>query len=432
MDNFKSRLEYNILENELNIISQLINSEKYKDIYFNSINKELFLCDKHKEFLEKINKETDLKVFAKQFYADAINIDFTEDVKRFYFDLRVQKSNFAKIRLFDLKENINIDLELLTNASKVIASIKEEIKYIEDKTNYNFIEKQTQEEDLNDLKYNIINEVVEDCFETNLMDLDNTIKLKRGDLTVIAGATGSGKSTFSLQIANNMSKEHDVCFVSLEMKRNELIKKIICSELDINSYTIEYNKLTSYDKERIKDFRLSSRLKLIDYSGYTLEELENIIVSRKQDGLDVLFIDHLHFMKINGSNTINVISEITSGLKRLAMKFDVSIVLLSQINRGVSGKEDKRPMLSDLRSCGSIEQDANAVIMLYNDYYYSKNINTNNVLEVLIRKARGYEAKDLFCYYDFAKSQIKNITGQKLNEYISERNKNKNKEYNLK
>ncbi len=110
---------------------------------------------------------------------------------------------------------------------------------------------------------------------------------------------------------------------------------------------------------------------------------------KQSKGLDVLIIDHCGLIQTKGKDITREIGEISRGLKILAKELDIAVVLLSQLNRGVEARMDKRPMLSDLRDSGRLEEDANKVVMLYRDDYYNADTNDKDILEVIINKNRG-------------------------------------------
>ncbi len=217
----------------------------------------------------------------------------------------------------------------------------------------------------------------------------------RGELILIAGRPGAGKSAFVLNYADGLAKYGSkVGFISLEMTEEELGIRRLASNALIDMNRISFGNLEENDFAKITNTTnvLAQRNNIVfDCSSYqNLLTIRSKAMAIKQSkGLDVLIIDHCGLIQTKGKDLTREIGEISRGLKILAKELDIAVVLLSQLNRGVEARMDKRPMLSDLRDSGRLEEDANKVVMLYRDDYYNADTNDKDILEVIINKNRG-------------------------------------------
>ena len=218
--------------------------------------------------------------------------------------------------------------------------------------------------------------------------------MRGGTLTVMAGRPSMGKSTLALNIANNMAtRNKKVLFYSLEMQQVQLMMKIVASETNINLNKVDSNALT--EKENDLWYRTLSKagdktMTILDRGNISVRD----IVSKArqmngQTGVDCIVIDYLQIMKYDKNREISELGNITRELKYLSKELDIPIILLSQLSRGVEQRENKRPLMSDLRSSGEIEQDADCIIMVYRDEYYNKEESEDRGLaEIIIAKNR--------------------------------------------
>lgn len=215
-----------------------------------------------------------------------------------------------------------------------------------------------------------------------LSDLDaKTLGAQRGHLIVIAARPGVGKSAFALCVAKNIAKAgHAGVFYSLEMGDIELTQRMIADEIfedgRMTYWQIRSGRFHESVFQRITEAaeRLSTLPLVIEQQpGLSVSQIAARARQRKRRGkLDFIVVDHLGLIKPSEkySNKVHQVGEITSSLKGLAKELDCAIFLLSQLSRGVEGRDDKRPRLADLRDSGNIEEDADVVIMLYRKAYY--------------------------------------------------------------
>jgi replicative DNA helicase len=234
---------------------------------------------------------------------------------------------------------------------------------------------------------------------TNFYDLDNyTQGLQPSDLIVVAGRPAMGKTAFSLSIAKQIAERPGLPAVvfSLEMSKEQLVQRLLCSEAEVESHRLRAARISENEWQRVGQAigRLASLpLYIDDTPNATVTEIRSKarrLQAEHGGRLGLVMIDYLQLMEGSGSeNRVQELSKITRGLKGLARELRVPVLALSQLSRGVEARNNKRPMLSDLRESGSIEQDADIVLMLYRDDYYNPDSPDRNIAEVLIVKHRN-------------------------------------------
>lgn len=220
--------------------------------------------------------------------------------------------------------------------------------------------------------------------------------LKKGELVIIAGRPSMGKTAFALNIAASVAKEKKVAVFSFEMTKEELADRLLSDEGTVKLSKIKNGNLDDNEFERIASATcsLAKRYALIyDGGALTVSEIKAKAMQIKaKEGLDVIVIDYLQLISGEerfGGNRVYEISKISRDLKNLAKELKVSVVALSQLSRGTEVRVDKRPILSDLRDSGSIEQDADIIAMLYRDEYYNRGTDDKGICEVSIAKNRN-------------------------------------------
>lgn len=238
------------------------------------------------------------------------------------------------------------------------------------------------------------------------------------DLIIIGARPAMGKSAFALNIMTHMAvKEHkSVAMFSLEMSGKQMVNRILASYAGIKLGDIRTGNLGN-DWQTIGQSMADlagARMFFDDNGGCTISEIRTKCRKLKlEQGLDAVFVDYLQLM--NGSNAksdgnrIQEISEISRGLKLLARELNIPIFALSQLSRSVESRTDKRPMMSDLRDSGSIEQDADIVLFLYRDEYYHPDTEDKNIGEVIITKHRMGETGTVKLRYDGEYTRFANL-----------------------
>ena len=219
---------------------------------------------------------------------------------------------------------------------------------------------------------------------------------KRGDLIIVAARPSMGKTAIALNFAQNVAKKNrHVAIFSLEMSKEQLTDRLIAAAMAVDSWKLQKGKLTEDEFARMGDAleTLSHSKIYLDDSpaGEGLTSIKSKARRLKMEsGLDLIVIDYLQLMSNGNSlNRVQEVSEISRGLKSLARELDVPVIALSQLSRQLESRPDKRPVMSDLRESGSIEQDADIIVMLYRDDYYNEFSETPGVTNVLIRKNRN-------------------------------------------
>ena len=250
---------------------------------------------------------------------------------------------------------------------------------------------------------------------TGFKDLDKlTSGLQPSDLILVAARPSMGKTAFTLNIASYVGLHGSkVAFFSLEMSKEQLMQRMLCSEGGIDSQRLRTGQLD--DEEWNKLVTVADRLNkapifIDDTAGITVMDLRSKARRLKAEhGLDLIVIDYLQLMQgrpsKNGDNRQQEISEISRSLKALARELNVPVIALSQLSRSVESRQVKRPMLSDLRESGSLEQDADIVMFLYREDYYDKDTENKNLTEVIIAKHRNgpVDTVNLFFQKEYTK-----------------------------
>ena len=234
---------------------------------------------------------------------------------------------------------------------------------------------------------------------TQFYDLDDkTAGLHGSELILVAARPAMGKTAFALNIATNAALRANVpvAIFSLEMSKDQLVNRMLCSEAMVDSNKVRTGKLDEEDWTKLAEAigpLSEAGVYIDDTPGISVMEIRtNCRKLKMEKNIGLVVIDYLQL--ISGSNKRNgsreqEISEISRSLKVLAKELNVPVIALSQLSRAVEQRDDHRPMLSDLRESGAIEQDADIVMFLYRDDYYNKESAEKDIAEVIIAKQRG-------------------------------------------
>lgn len=236
--------------------------------------------------------------------------------------------------------------------------------------------------------------------ETGFRDLDaKTAGLQKSDLILIAARPAMGKTAFVLNIAEYVALHSNstIALFSLEMSKEQLVKRMLAMNSMVDSQKIRTGDLEDDDWDKlVGSVRKigNSNLVIDDTSGITASELRSKCRKLKiEQGLDLVIIDYLQLMtgagKRKSDSRQQEISDISRSLKVMARELNVPVIALSQLSRAVESRPDKRPMLSDLRESGAIEQDADIVMFIYRDEYYNPDSEKKGVAEVIVAKQRS-------------------------------------------
>lgn len=334
----------------------------------------------------------------------------TENVKHY---ASIIKEYSRKRQLLEVAKEINRDIDgdisLLTqNLEDLLLNINDgnENSYLKD----------------NELMCKVLQDI-EDTYKnggpvggikTGIADIDKYMNIKKGDLITIAGRPSMGKTCLALNIADNMIfNDTKVMLFELEMSAEKLAVRRISARAKIPAEYINNGALAPMDFEKINNAAIEYSNKNNMFTdctaGLSILEIKSKAKKIKiRYGLDVIIIDHIGLLTPPKglNNKVLEIAEITRQAKIMAKELDVAVILLSQLNRGVEARNDKKPILSDLRDSGAIEQDSDIVIGVYRDEYYKPNTEDKNILQAIILKNRDGKVGTIKLYYDSDKQFI--------------------------
>ena len=282
---------------------------------------------------------------------------------------------FPKIEQKFLTLNIRKQKKLFSSSSEILTQILEEIK-----------------------ERLITSKVI--GLTSSFFELDAiTQGFHNSDLIILAGRPSMGKTAFALALAKNIATNYQVgvAFFSLEMTRQQLVYRLLSTETSIPHTRLRSARVTKNEWIQINlSIAALSTLPLYidDTPNSSVSGMYFKIKKLKQEypgKLGIVFVDYLQLLEETekNENRVQELSKITRNLKKLARELNLPIVVLSQLSRNLETRTNKRPMLSDLRESGSIEQDADVVIMLYRDEYYNKNTTEKEIIEIILAKQRN-------------------------------------------
>lgn len=258
--------------------------------------------------------------------------------------------------------------------------------------------------------------------KSGFTDLDSiTTGLNNSDLLIIAARPGMGKTSFALNIATNVARKTDkqIAVFSLEMGREQLATRMLSCEALVNSNSLRTGRLTPDDWTKLAsgaDELSKMNIFLDDSGGITVPQMKAKL--RRMKNLGLVVIDYLQLMESStkSSNRVNEVSQMTRQLKLMAKELNVPVITLSQLNRGAEGRPDHRPLLSDLRESGSIEQDADLILFLYREGYYDKEAENQSISECIIAKNRHGETGTVKLVWNGEFTLFRNLEGYRNDE----------------
>ena len=315
--------------------------------------------------------------------------------------LTLVQDKFIRRTLIKLGYQI-INSSYVTNISleQILSDLESELLLIGKKTETNQVLSSAE------LLSNVIKELKDKSNNVTLpgissgfYDLDAlTQGFQKSDLIIIAGRPSMGKTAFCLNSATNILKKSKlpILFFSLEMSKEQLMYRVLASETNINSTRLRAGNIKQSEWDILNStVKRFSRLPLFidDTPNVSIAEIRKKIkkIRFEQQKLGLIIVDYLQLMENSNKNENRVqeLSQITRSLKNIAREFNVPVIVLSQLSRNVENRVNKRPILSDLRESGSIEQDADLVLMLYRDEYYNTETEEPNITELIISKHRN-------------------------------------------
>lgn len=265
----------------------------------------------------------------------------------------------------------------------------------EQKDNKNFVHiKDALLQVYNHLQQLITNKEETQGMKTGFSGLDRVlVGMGKSDLVLVGARPGMGKTSFAMNVAVSAARRSGkaVCVFSLEMSTEQLVTRLLSSEALVDSYHLRSGELTDEDWQKLahaSSILSDCQILIDDTTGMTVTGM--MAKLRRIKNLGLVVIDYLGLMQSEhrNDNRVQEVSEISRNLKLMAKEFEVPVICCAQLSRGPESRTDKRPMLSDLRDSGAIEQDADIVMFLYREEYYKDKENPQNTAEVIVAKNR--------------------------------------------
>lgn len=345
-------------------------------------------------------KEVPEEISSMEFVRDILNSVPTSTNIKYYANIVAEKSTLRKL--------IRVNEEINNLCYGGVESLEEVLEQTEKKV-FDLVQRRNSGEFV-PIKQVVLNAIqkIEAASRTKgsvtgvatgFKDLDyQTSGFQPSDLILVAARPSMGKTAFVLNIAQYMAFRNNVtvAIFSLEMSKEQLVNRLLSMESGVDAQRLRNGNLTDNDWERLVEGAegvARSNLIIDDTPGITLAELRSKCRKYKlEHRLGIVMIDYLQLMTGGGRSSDSrqqEISDISRGLKSLARELNVPVVALSQLSRAVEQRPDHRPILSDLRDSGAIEQDADMVMFLYRDAYYNKDSEMKNLAEVIVAKQRN-------------------------------------------
>lgn len=256
---------------------------------------------------------------------------------------------------------------------------------------------------------------------TGFKDLDAITKgAQRGQLIYIAGRPGMGKTALALNFAVHAAKLGQRVFIwSGEMNIRENMARLVAAETAIDTQRLQLGNMTQDEISRFTEASLKRlpdwKLWIDDTAGISVQRLHAMLTRHAMlYGLDMVVVDYVGLLKANKANRTEEMGEISRSLKRIAMDLNVPTYVAAQLNRGCEDRQDKRPMLRDLRDSGDLEQDANVVMFLYRDVVYNPNTDNPDLSEIIIAKNRNGPTGTAMLKFDRSITRFENAQLQQV------------------
>ncbi len=257
---------------------------------------------------------------------------------------------------------------------------------------------------------------------TGFTELDDlTSGLQNGELIIIAARPSMGKTSLGVNIAEHISVEENkpVAFFSLEMSKQQVVQRLLCSRAKVDSHRLRRNMLSDEDIAKLHracDVLRDAPLYIDDTPGMSILELRSKArLMKLREDISAVFVDYLQLLRNPGAESRQQeISQISQGLKALARELNIPVVALAQLNRGVEGRESKRPRMSDLRESGSIEQEADLIMLIHREDYYrdtgeQMSDDTFGKAEIIIAKQRNGPIGTVEVQFDRKHTRFNNL-----------------------
>ncbi|XAO72509.1 MAG: DnaB-like helicase C-terminal domain-containing protein [Candidatus Vidania fulgoroideorum] len=399
INNFYSKISERVVLSYLIINANFLFKYNIKSYYFYSKTNLLIYYLIYK-FVKKDNKNVDLLVMFNNFKSS--NSGIKNKIDLFYINNMLKYCLFYSFNkhLKILKEKSNLRKiynYFRTKLSQLITNSKiSSIEFLSKTSTEidNLYSKKSTNLSINNID-SIFNNIVKPhkFINTGFNCLDKIIVgFKKGDIIVVAARPSIGKTSFCINLCENISINSNipVLFCSLEMSLSQILCRLLSSISKVNSYKISNNSFSNYEYSRLKKALKKikkSNLYLNDNSCINIYELKVLIKKiRKTTKIKLVIIDYLQLMCFKGVNRNNEISEVLRSLKQLAKEYGISIIIVSQLNRNIELRQSKKPLMSDLKDSGSIEQDADIILFLVKNKRLTKN---SFIVDLLISKNRN-------------------------------------------
>lgn len=347
-------------------------------------------------------KDVPPEIIGLDFLRDLLNSVATSANIRYYAEIVYDKAMLRKI----IKVNEEIANACYMGKEKVETIMEDTEKKI-----FNLLQRCSSGDyvPIRDVVVNVVNKIEQAAKQKNTVtgistgftDLDyRTSGMQPSDLVLLAARPSMGKTAFVLNLAQNMAikQNNTTAIFSLEMSKEQLVNRMLSMESRVDGQTLRTGNLSESDWDQVVESSgiiANSKLIIDDTPGISIGELRSKCRKFKlEHDLKVVIIDYLQLMSGSGSKAASKsreqeISEISRSLKALARELSVPVIALSQLSRACETRQDHRPMLSDLRESGAIEQDADVVMFIYRDEYYHKDSEAKNIAEIIIAKQRN-------------------------------------------
>jgi replicative DNA helicase len=373
--------------------SSKINASHFSSAHTAAIwGKLLVLSSKQVPFDEPIIK-AELTKDQKQYYDDHIKWQVV-DVKniQYYIDSILNKYRIGQIR--QIGEKVESAHKAGKSLEELLGIAEQEIINISEESIGSQLKSLGQILDVVEQK---IQQGKKKGITTSISYLDYlTNGLMPGQLTIVAGRPSMGKSAFGLQICIENALVHNIPFAvfSLEMSEEEIVERVIANKAKIETWKIRNGSLSDTDWEKLKKFKTQFKNAPFYVEDITSLNIATLRAKAKRikmqhKNLGGILVDYLQLMESDNDNRVQAMSDISRGLKVLAKEMQIPVIAVSQLNRGVEQREEKRPLLSDLRESGSLEQDADMVMFLYREDYYKGDPEESSLLEINLCKHRA-------------------------------------------
>ncbi len=253
---------------------------------------------------------------------------------------------------------------------------------------------------------------------TGFIDLDRLLGgFQPSDLIIVAGRPGMGKSSFGLSVAQQAALKHNavVAFFSLEMSGEQLVQRLIASETGISSQRLRVGEIRDIEWDRFAraSGKLGDTLIFVDDtpSPSPIEIRTKCRRLAAEYGLHLIIIDYMQLMRsgVRSENRVQEVSYISRMLKALAREMDVPVVAMSQLSRAVESRQDKRPILSDLRESGTIEQDADVVVFIYREEMYEENTERQHIADIIVAKHRNGPTGQISLLFEAEQTRFRDL-----------------------